>query len=381
MNHLKTLKRLVFIGEYFYPANNAPGARFKPLVDELQAFFKVHIYTSSISKDVKDYNITTNFIEFPSNHKGNFHRLFVEVIYSIETFLRLLFSKGDVYYITSPSFINCIAAACYCILFRRKYIVDIRDDYPQVYFDTNLIKKEGLIGRFFKWIEITIYDKAYIIIAATDGLKKNIERHTKNEIYLLRNGYSENMFNWSNQKYDIFTLVFHGNLSKFQDIDLIIDLAQKIDEQNLDVKIIVIGFGFHAKRLESKLPNSLTYLGSQPYEEIAAIIQRAHVGLSFRIAGKISEDSFPVRTYEYMGVGIPILITPISEAGDFIQANKLGYQFNPGESDEILKKILELKDNPSVYHQLVSNVLEKKSMFSRERLSKEFSDYLNSKIQ
>ena len=35
MAYQKSLLRINLVTEYFYPANNAPGARFKPLVDEL----------------------------------------------------------------------------------------------------------------------------------------------------------------------------------------------------------------------------------------------------------------------------------------------------------------------------------------------------------
>src|SRR6478609_3021050 len=98
--------KLNLISEYFHPANNAPGARFKPLVDSCtSASFEVVVYTSNISVHVKDYNIKTNFFDFPSNQESAFKRLVRECLFSVETFVRLLGSSGDFYYITSPSFI------------------------------------------------------------------------------------------------------------------------------------------------------------------------------------------------------------------------------------------------------------------------------------
>src|SRR5678816_1537152 len=132
----KPATSIILVSEYFFPANNAPGARFKPIVDALISHdFDVSIYTSKISSNVKEYKVKSNKFKFPSNQKSTLSRLSQELLFGIETFIRLLFSRGHYYYITSPSFINCICAFLYCKLFNKRYIVDIRDDYPRVYFD------------------------------------------------------------------------------------------------------------------------------------------------------------------------------------------------------------------------------------------------------
>src|SRR5687768_14507607 len=132
--HEKKLGSICLVSEYYFPVSNAPAARFKPLVAELKKYFEVEIYTSNLSKNHTGEKIYCNVVPFPDNTKGVMYRLFFELLYSIETFFRLFTSKSQYYYITSPSFFNCIAARIFCILFRKKYIVDIRDDYPRVFF-------------------------------------------------------------------------------------------------------------------------------------------------------------------------------------------------------------------------------------------------------
>ncbi|MFZ6012562.1 MAG: hypothetical protein ACOYXT_19620, partial [Bacteroidota bacterium] len=187
--------KLILVTEYFHPANNAPGARFKPLVDKLSEHsFDVTIYTSKISRNVTEYNVVWNWIKFPSNQKSTLIRLFFELAYGCETFFRLLFSSGDIYYLTSPSFINCVLARFYCRLFGKRYVVDIRDDYPRVYFDTGLISRQSWIGKILSGLERGLYTKADLVIAATGGLKANIEKITDRSVWLLRNGFSEKLF-------------------------------------------------------------------------------------------------------------------------------------------------------------------------------------------
>ncbi len=376
--------RINFVTEYFYPANNAPGARFKPLVDELLASsIEVIIYTSKISANEKEYSIKTNFVTFPSNQQSTIIRLTQELLFGIETFIRLLFSKGDLYYITSPSFINCILAYTYCRLLKKKYILDIRDDYPRVYFDSNLISEKGTIGKILSWMEKKIYKHSFILIAATNGLKANMERlYTGIEkICLLRNGYSEKLFFPSTTKYEEFTLVFHGIISKYQDIDLLIELGHLIDKRNLPFKIIVIGQGNQDYKLKGEIPKSVNYLGPQQYVNIPEIISKAHIGLSFRQPGKISEDSFPVKIYEYIGVSVPIIVTPASEAGNYVVENKIGYQYDTEQKEILLEKIIEISKNTQLYNELLTNLMKVRGQFSREKNSQDLVRFILAKAQ
>ena len=384
MAYQKSLLRINLVTEYFYPANNAPGARFKPLVDELLgSSIDVVIYTSKISANAKEYSIKTNLVSFPSNQRSTIIRLTQELLFGLETFIRLLFSKGDLYYITSPSFINCILAYSYCRLLNKKYILDIRDDYPRVYFDSNLISEKGTIGKMLSWIEKYIYKHSFILIAATKWLKSNMEKlynSNSEEIWLLRNGYSEKLFFPSTTKYEEFTLVFHGIISKYQDIDLLIELGHLIDKRNLPFKIIVVGQGNQDYKLKGEIPKSINYLGPQPYVNIPEIISKAHIGLSFRQPGKISEDSFPVKIYEYIGVSVPVIVTPASEAGNYVEENKIGYQYDPEQKEMLLEKIIEISKNAQLYNQLLSNLIKVRGQFSREKNSQDLVSFILTKI-
>ena len=374
-------QRIVLVSEYFYPANNAPAARFKPLVDELSKRFHVTVFTSKISAKISDSRVKCNWTPFPENTRNVSFRLFFEILYSTETFLRLLFSRYDYYYLTSPSFFNCVAACLYCRLFRRNFVVDIRDDYPRVFFDTGLVAERSITGRILKLIEGKIYKHSAFVVAATAGLQANIKQVYDGEVYLLRNGFSESVFNYNPDKYPVFTLVLHGNLSAFQGIDTILQLGEELKASDGDIQILVIGKGSDDWKLRDLRSNGIIrYLGPKPYHEIPDIISKAHVGLSFRKSGKISEDAFPVRAYEYIGVCLPILVTPLSEAGKYIESLKIGYAFQEDQVSQMVDKIKELKSKPEAYKAIVQNLKHSRLQFSRERSSSQFVQFFCSKI-
>lgn len=380
-NKKKGIFRIALVSEYFYPANNAPATRFKPLADELSKHFELTILTSKISQHVKHSCIKCNWTSFPDNTRSIVFRLFFEIIYSVETFFRLLFSRYDYYYLTSPSFFNCIAAYIFCRVAGKPFIVDIRDDYPRVFFDTGLIKENSLAGRFLKYVEKSIYTDATLVVAATAGLASNIKAVHDREVYLLRNGFSELIFKHSPEKYSIFTLVLHGNLSSFQGIDAVIELGKALDQYKGKLQILIIGKGSDDHKLKNCNGEIIKYLGQKPHHEISGIIEKAHVGLSLRKSGKISEDAFPVRAYEYIGVCLPILVTPKSEAGRYIENLKIGYEFEESDISAMVDKIKELMYNTELYFSLVENLKESRLQFSREKLSKEFVEFFLRKIK
>ncbi|MCY4524532.1 MAG: hypothetical protein OXB84_07330, partial [Halobacteriovoraceae bacterium] len=90
----------------------------------------------------------------------------------------------------------------------------------------------------------------------------------------------------------------------------------------------------------------IKFLKEIPHENIAEIVNKSHIGLSFRNEGLINEISFPVKIFEYIGAGLPVMATPYNtEGGNFLEKHNLGYQFRNEQVDEIIKKILELKRN------------------------------------
>lgn len=370
---------LIFVTEYYTQANNAPAARFKPLVLELSHYFNVAVYTSRGAKknELNKHSITSNLIPFPDNTKHIFLRVLQESAYALETFIRLIFSRGSFYYITSPSFLNCISAYLYCRLFSKKYIVDIRDDYPRVFFEFRLINRTSLLGRMLSTIEAAIYQHATLVIAATDGLRKSIGEKYHKQVYLFRNGFSEQIFHYSRDKYPHFTLVFHGTLGYFQDLDLLLDIGALIEQKKMPIKILIIGKGSEDYKLTSKeLPSCITFMGVQLYEKIPALINKAHIGLSLRKPGRISEDSFPVKVYEYIGCALPIINSPLSEAGFFIQQHKIGYHFDSPTAEDVVEKVIYLMENSEEYAEIVKNIFSLQNEFSNEKMSRKLAEQI-----
>jgi glycosyltransferase involved in cell wall biosynthesis len=229
-----------------------------------------------------------------------------------------------------------------CVIRKKKYIIDVRDIYPDVYFAQGLIRENSILGRFVKRMTSSMYSGAHGVLSVTPGLVQKIKRLSPlARVELLINGYDRELFSPSKEKFTRFTVIFHGNMGKIQNIPVILSVAKLLEEEEID--FIFIGEGPQAELFKKDLPKNVKYLGSKNYSEIPSFIAKAHIGFSARRDDDIGADAFPVKVFEYIGVGIPVIMTPAN--GMMLNMVQSGiYEFQNSQIEEMAKKILEIKN-------------------------------------
>ncbi|MFN8342830.1 MAG: glycosyltransferase family 4 protein [Cyclobacteriaceae bacterium] len=370
----------------FYPESKAVAVRLYHMATGLsRQQHHVTVHTCTRGEQVPGIRIVRNWLRAPSNESSNLVRLFSEFLLGFENFIRILFSRYDLVIISSPPFIASVMGVWAARLRKLPYVIDVRDEYPKVFFIAGLLREHSIPGRVLSYLERSSYAHARMIVSVTERICNRIQtEHPNKHVYLLRNGFDEALFKPSDGQYEVFTTVFHGNIGKFQRPDLIIDLARHCKENQIAIRFLVIGWGQNDRELQGSLPDNMEFLGQQAYTVIPSIISKAHVGLSFRTDDEISLNSFPVKVYEYIGVGIPVLVTPISEAGSFIENQQLGFQFTGHRVSELADILRKLAFEKTYYQSLRSNVVQTRARFSRTTLSDEFAKVvgalLNNKV-
>lgn len=374
-------KKIHFIADWYIPSSLATSTRFKPLINELMELgkYSICIYTDRISKG--ENFVKANFFHSPSNGQSFLRRLSQELLLGTELFFKLIFIKSDLVVITSPPFFSAFFAVLGCKLSGKKYFFDVRDIYPDVFAKAGILKSSNIIFRWLEKCEIYIYRNAEVVFTVTPMLMNLInEKSGIKNCKLLRNGFSEKIFQLNPNKFNSFTVVFHGNLGRFQNPNLLLKLAEIIEMKDKDIKFIVIGDGPQQDLLKSISLSNLTYLGRLNNTMVGEIISQCHLGVSFRSDDEISIYSFPVKVYEYIGVGIPILVTPLSEGGQLVEENGFGKQYNNKQVREIANEILKLKMNKEYYTKFQNNIIEKRQYYSREKQAKYFADFLENTL-
>jgi glycosyltransferase involved in cell wall biosynthesis len=282
---------------------------------------------------------------------------------------RCLFAKPqrpDLAIISSPGYIAALVMAAVARWRRIPYVLEMRDIYPQVYAEAKLIHSESLLYRFFAKRSRNLYRGARLVIAATEGLVREV-CHVAPEanVKCVYNGFPMELMNRRPVKHERFTVCFHGVLGFFQDVEALLKVAERLLPHGVDV--VVIGYGRKEEPLKTTTLANVRFLGRQTFDDTIKTVEQCHIGLCLRLDDDISKDAFPVKVWEYLGLGIPSIITPPCEAGDFVTEHGCGLVQESGDVDAIVSTILALKAEPTRIDEMSARCRVVASRYTREQ--------------
>jgi GT2 family glycosyltransferase len=102
-----------------------------------------------------------------------------------------------------------------------------------------------------------------------------------------------------------------GALARWVDSDLLADLARL--RPDWDFFLVGEALDDSFDRLESARPSNLHFLGPRPYRAIPSILASFDAGLIPFRTGAEGANASPIKLYEYLAAGLPVLTTPIPE--------------------------------------------------------------------
>jgi len=355
--------KTAFVFQHYPPFPGAGARRAKSIVSNYvgsvsSAPHKAVLLTTEREAKEPDVEIITFRYSKTGNKRVFILRALEEFFLGLRVSLHIFFVGYDRVVLSSPSYLAAIPISIMLTLKKIPYVIELRDIYPESFLEAGLVNKGALHYKALKMMSQHLYSKSQGILCATEGLKRLLEPYRNlPKMDVVYNGFDA-VNSGRSGKYDDFTVCFHGVLGVFQDIDGLVLIAEKLRE--LGITLLVIGYGSKEDLIRSS-PN-INFLGKKSHEETMEIISKCHVGLSLRSNDQISINSFPVKVWEYIGLGIPCIVSPLSEAGEFVESNQFGRQVAFGDYDGVIKAIIDFKDSldlePSEYV---------RAMYSRER--------------
>jgi glycosyltransferase involved in cell wall biosynthesis len=147
-----------------------------------------------------------------------------------------------------------------------------------------------------------------------------------------------------------FTLIYAGSLEKWAGMQIAIKAVKDILPAIPDLKLIIIGDGPYLEELK-KLGDSegicehLQFTGRLPATELPAWFQQADAGLILSDPGTLWEYACPLKLFQYMAAGLPVLATDVGELKDLVEKFQVGLTVSY-DSAAFAKAVIELKENP-----------------------------------
>jgi glycosyltransferase involved in cell wall biosynthesis len=313
-----------------------------------------------------------------SNRSGLLFRLLGELAMGLSAALQVLVKGPACVLLSSPGFWPCVLISVACRLRGITYVLDVRDLYPEVYAHSGLLSDRSLVYRLLLSLTRWWYRGAASIAVATVGLQKIVQPLSRDRsgqgpvVEVVYNGFPASLKQIRPNKHARFTVVFHGVLGVFQDVETLCLLAQRLHQHNIDV--LTIGYGKKEHLLRECIAPNLRFLGQMPHAQTMEAVAKCHIGLCLRLDDGISRDAFPVKVWEYLGLSIPSLVTPPCEAGTFLTKHGCGIQFAAGDIDAIESVIVSLRENEAQLASMASSCTRVVSAYTRKQMGEKLAN-------
>jgi glycosyltransferase involved in cell wall biosynthesis len=227
----------------------------------------------------------------------------------------------------------------------RKVIYDAHEDTPlQITYQHWL---PPLLKRPYSWLYIFLEKLAGLMFDGIIVAEPVIAKYfPPKKTCLIRNFPILANFNQDYIDYEKRTrrIVHFGMLTKVRGV-MKMASAVAIAKHHCEFEF-QIGGPFSPKELQKevlKLP--VTYLGWVPSNEIAKIILDSRAGMVIPQPIERYKTNYPVKLFEYMAAGVPIVATKYGEVASFIKECECGILVDPEDENEIADAIKFLFEN------------------------------------
>jgi len=246
----------------------------------------------------------------------------------------------DVYHFHDPELLPCALK----LKKRGKIVIfDSHEDVPSQILDKYWIPYpfRKLVSSIYKRYESHVVKRLDGIVAATPTIAKKFENRAS-RVVIINNfpilgdiNYRPKDFSERDAK-----VCYVGGLSEDRGLSIMTSAIQ-----NVQMKLILAGEYKNSKYLISK-PN-VEYVGWVDRKELDELYSRAIGGLLVLQPTKNYYTSQPIKMYEYMAAGLPIIASNFQYWKEIIEDNGCGICIDPDSVEELQQAIVYIDKNRS----------------------------------
>jgi len=400
---------IVMVCSYTFPLAGAPWRRIEYFLNFLSRY-KIDVTVigaieldREISKMTKAMRGITydKFRIFNLQWRIGIPVLINEIFNFIGTFPLLIILpllKPKIVYISIPYIEPLPIAYLAARLIDAKVVIDVRD--PLEYWPS---WTKSFTRKFFDFLTLLDYilmRKSDLVLAVTPGLVRLLAQQGI-VAHLVMNGADTQIF----QPYpryevrrklglnnDTIVLVFSGRLGGYYDATPLLQAVARLPVglKKKVVFLLVGGFGdaTYAKKFvrvakELRLSGNIKVL--QPIQDartLAEVLSAADVGVITRVTSELYDPAIPVKFYEYVACGLPViaLVRRGSELWRLIEKWGVGFACEPHDIDCITRALEKIFDK-SVMESIRANVLRVRPLIDRRRAAEKLYSLLRELLE
>lgn len=269
-------------------------------------------------------------------------------------------------------------------LFRRKkrFVYNAQDLFPETLSGTGLANRGGVLWKIGMWVSNVTFRNSDKIIAISNDIKRSMVTRgvPAEKIEVVYNWVDENavmpvakednpLFEEFRLSRNLFTIVYAGNLGNAQNIEILLQAAKSLTNEN--IQFVIFGTGGLEEELRSIIEkehlNNMRLLPLQPFGRVSNVYSLGDACVVSCKEG-LGGSAMPSKSWSIMSCGRPVVASfDEGELKEILEKNHCGVFSHAGNVQEFVAAIKTLKDNPERCKEMGKNARQ----FILENLTKE----------
>lgn len=242
--------------------------------------------------------------------------------------------------------------------YHAKTFLMLKDIFPQNAVDLGMMKKNGLIYKYFRGQEKKYYDLSDKIGCMSQGNVDYVIKHNpdvdKNKLLVFPNSICIEEVDGLTFHEDKTVFLFGGNIGKPQNVSGILNIIDKLNDYP-KAEFVFVGKGVEQNKIINYIkenePKNVKYLDYLPQKEYYNLLKSADVGL-ISLDPRFTIPNIPSKFQHYLKLKKPVLaITDVNtDLKNMIKNGNCGWWCDAENSSEIVKTIKYICNNKN--HQI-----------------------------
>ena len=389
---------ILYVHQYFVTPQEPGGTRSYWLAQELiKNGHKVTMLTSSskFSEDIKVVQVDgIEVVYIKEDYDQN-----MSVSRRLKAFLKFMYKSSvlglkqkdiDLVIATSTPLTIGIPALILKWFKNKPFVFEVRDLWPEVPIQMGAIKNSWTI-KTTRLLEKTIYKNASRVIALSPGMQDGVVKYIpKEKTSMIPNmakmdefwprGKNDQLMEKLGLKIDSFKVVHFGSLGLANGAHSIIESAKLLKNRE-DIEFLFVGGGSTENDLieevEKNNLKNVKFLGKFPMTDVSEIVNFSDVSVISFLDLPILYTNSPNKLFDFLSAGKPIIVNSAGWTKDIAEEYHCGYYVNPNHPEELVQKVLYLKDNPDVVDKMGQNARKlAETVYDKSILCKKFVEVI-----
>ncbi|MBH8551463.1 glycosyltransferase family 4 protein [Nostocaceae cyanobacterium CENA357] len=221
-------------------------------------------------------------------------------------------------------------------------------------------KHRGLIDReSAEQVANQVFQAATALIAVSDEVKTYLINYVdSSKVQIIPNGVNPERFSvlHTATQPENFTVGFVGTLKPWHGLPILTEAFTRLHQRVPNAKLLIVGDGPERENLEGELAkrgldSHTQFTDAVNPDEVPQLLTKMDVA----VAPYPAQSDFyfsPLKVYEYMAAGLPVVVSRIGQLTDLIDTGVNGILCPPGDAIALADALEKLWRSPTLRHSL-----------------------------